>query len=162
MFPVNPPFIPHNKNNNGSSICDFEISEDWDSKDIYLHFEGVSGAMYVWLNGEFIGYNEGSKTAAEFDITQVVKSGKNTLAVQVLRWSNASYMEDQDFWRLSGIERDVYVYASNKITLRDFKVISDLENDYKDGVLNLDLDIENNTKSSIEKSIEVILLATPV
>jgi beta-galactosidase len=158
MFPANPPFIPHNINNNGSYIRDFEISGDWADKDIYLHFEGVSGAMYVWLNGEFIGYNEGSKTAAEFDITQVAKSGKNTLAIQVLRWSDASYMEDQDFWRLSGIDRDVYVYASNKITLRDFKVISDLENNYKDGVLNIDLDIENNTKSSIEKSIEVKLI----
>ncbi len=158
MFPANPPFIPHNINNNGSYIRDFEISKDWDGKDIHLHFSGVSGAMYVWLNGEFVGYNEGSKTAAGFDITKVAKSGKNTIAVQVMRWSDASYMEDQDFWRLSGIERDVYIYASNKVTLRDFRVVSDLENNYKDGVLNLNLEIENNTASSIQKSIEVKLM----
>ncbi|MGC1204993.1 MAG: glycoside hydrolase family 2 TIM barrel-domain containing protein [Flavobacteriaceae bacterium] len=158
MFPANPPFIPHDINNNGSYKRDFEISKDWDGKDIYLHFAGVSGAMYVWLNGEFVGYNEGSKTAAEFNITKLVKLGKNTIAVQVLRWSDASYMEDQDFWRLSGIERDVYVYASNKVTLRDFRVISDLENNYKDGVLNLNLEIDNNTDASIEKAVEVKLM----
>lgn len=158
MFPANPPFIPHNINNNGSYKRDFEIPKDWDGKDIYLHFAGVSGAMYVWVNGQFMGYNEGSKTAAEFDITKVAKPGKNTIAVQVMRWSDASYMEDQDFWRLSGIERDVYIYASNKVSLRDFRVISDLENDYKDGVLNLNLKIDNNTNASIEKLIEVKLL----
>ena len=158
MFPANPPFIPHSINNNGSYKRDFEIPRYWDGKDIYLHFEGVSGAMYVWLNGEFVGYNEGSKTAAEFNISKLAKSGKNTIAVQVLRWSDASYMEDQDFWRLSGIERDVYVYASNKVSLRDFRVVSDLENNYKDGVLNLNLEIDNNTDSSIEKSVAVKLM----
>lgn len=158
MFPANPPFIPHNINNNGSYKRDFKISKDWDGKDIYLHFAGVSGAMYVWLNGEFVGYNEGSKTAAEFNISKFAKSGKNTIAVQVMRWSDASYMEDQDFWRLSGIERDVYVYASNKVTLRDFRVISDLENNYKDGILNLNLEVDNNTNSSVEKTIKVQLM----
>lgn len=158
MFPANPPYIPHNINNNGSYIKDFEIPETWNGKDIYLHFEGVSGAMYVWLNGEMVGYNEGSKTAAEFKVTDFVKKGKNSLAVQVLRWSDASYMEDQDFWRLSGIERDVYVYASNKITLRDFRVISDLENDYKDGVFKLDLKVDNNTQTLSENDIAVKLL----
>lgn len=158
MFPSNPPYIPHNLNNNGSYKKTFEIPENWDGKDIYLHFAGVSGAMYVWLNGEMVGYNEGSKTAAEFKITDIVKKGTNNLAVQVMRWSDASYMEDQDFWRLSGIERDVYVYATNKITLRDFRVIADLENDFKDGVLNLNLKVDNNTKSSVEKWIEVKLM----
>ena len=158
MFPANPPFIPHNINNNGSYKRDFEISKDWEEKDLYLHFAGVSGAMYVWLNGEFVGYSEGSKTAAEFNITKLAKPGKNSIAVQVLRWSDASYMEDQDFWRLSGIERDVYVYASNKVTLRDFRVISDLENNYKDGVLNLNLRVDNNTNDSVKKSIDIKLL----
>ncbi|ALJ06459.1 hypothetical protein APS56_15540 [Pseudalgibacter alginicilyticus] len=158
MFPANPPFIPHNLNNNGTYKKEFEISKDWDGKDIYLHFEGVSGAMYVWLNGKMIGYNEGSKTAAEFKITDFVKKGTNDLAVQVLRWSDASYMEDQDFWRLSGIERDVYVYAANKITLRDFRVTSDLENDYKDGVFKVDLKIDNNTDTAVEKDVKVQLL----
>jgi len=158
MFPPNPPYIPHNLNNNGSYKREFEISEDWDGKDIYLHFEGVSGAMYIWLNGQKVGYNEGSKTAAEYKITDLVKKGKNDLAVQVLRWSDASYMEDQDFWRLSGIERDVYVYAADKVTLRDFRVTSDLENDFKDGVLKLDLKVDNNTAEAIQKEIKVQLL----
>ncbi|MFB9057635.1 sugar-binding domain-containing protein, partial [Mariniflexile ostreae] len=158
MFPPNPPFIPHNLNNNGSYKKEFEISKDWDGKDIYLHFEGVSGAMYVWLNGNMVGYNEGSKTAAEFKITDFVKEGTNDLAVQVMRWSDASYMEDQDFWRLSGIERDVYVYAAEKVTLRDFRVTSDLENDYKDGIFKVDLKIDNNSGSAVEKDVKVQLL----
>ncbi|WP_179007128.1 glycoside hydrolase family 2 TIM barrel-domain containing protein [Winogradskyella forsetii] len=157
MFPANPPFIPHNLNNNGSYKKTFDLPEDWDGKDIYLHFVGVSGAMYVWLNGEMLGYNEGSKTAAEFKITEFVKEGRNDLAVQVMRWSDASYMEDQDFWRLSGIERDVYFYASNKVTLRDVKVNSDLENSYSDGVLDLNLQVDNNTASSVEKTVVVKL-----
>lgn len=158
MFPANPPFIPHNINNNGSYKREFKIPQDWNNKNQYLHFAGVSGAMYVWVNGEFVGYNEGSKTAAEFNITEFTEPGENTVAVQVMRWSDASYMEDQDFWRLSGIERDVYIYASNKITLRDFRVISDLENNYTDGILNVNLQVDNTTESSVEKTIDIKLL----
>lgn len=158
VFPANPPFIPHEMNNNGSYKRNFEIPTTWTGKDIYLHFEGVSGAMYFWVNGEFVGYNEGSKTAAEFNISKVAKPGKNSIAVQVLRWSDASYMEDQDFWRLSGIERDVYVYATEKISLRDFRVVADLENDYKDGVFNLTIDVENKTNSNAEKTVKIKIL----
>ncbi|GGK12110.1 beta-galactosidase [Yeosuana aromativorans] len=158
MFPANPPYIPHNINNNGSYKRDFEIPQDWDGKDIYLHFAGVSGAMYVWINGAFVGYNEGSKTPAEFKITDHLKKGKNTISVQVLRWSDASYMEDQDFWRLSGIERDVYLYATNKVTIRDFRVTSDLQNDYQDGVFKMALEVENNSKSKAKKTIEISLM----
>jgi beta-galactosidase len=158
MFPANPPFIPHNMNNNGSYKRDFEIPENWNEKDTYLHFAGVSGAMYVWVNGAFVGYNEGSKTAAEFDITKFAKIGKNTVAVQVLRWSDASYIEDQDFWRLSGIERDVYVYAANKVTLRDFKVTADLKNNYKDGFFDLMVEVNNNSNALQEKKITIKLL----
>ncbi|MTI38719.1 glycoside hydrolase family 2 TIM barrel-domain containing protein [Fulvivirga lutimaris] len=158
MFPPNPPVIPHEMNNNGNYKKAFEISKDWDGKDIYLHFAGVSGAMYVWLNGKMVGYNEGSKTAAEFKITDLVKTGTNNLAVQVMRWSDASYIEDQDFWRLSGIERDVYVYAANKVTLRDFRVTSDLENDFKDGVFKVALKIDNNTGELKNETVSVKLL----
>ena len=158
MFPANPPFIPHNINNNGSYKRNFEMPKAWEGKDHYLHFEGVSGAMYVWINGEFVGYNEGSKTAAEFNITKFTKPGTNSVSVQVLRWSDASYMEDQDFWRLSGIERDVYVYASNKISLKDFTVIADLENDYQDGKFNLNLKVDKNSANAIEKEVAIQLL----
>jgi beta-galactosidase len=158
IFPANPPYIPHEINNNGSYKRDFQIPKGWNGKTKYLHFAGVSGAMYIWVNGHFVGYNEGSKTAAEYDITKFVKVGKNTIAVQVFRWSDASYMEDQDFWRLSGIERDVYVYATDRISLRDFTVISDLKNDYRDGVFKLDLKIDNKTNKAVNKTVVVKLL----
>tara|TARA_R110001592_G_scaffold123108_4_gene330632 strand:+ start:11446 stop:14661 length:3216 start_codon:yes stop_codon:yes gene_type:complete len=157
-FPTNPPFIPHNINNVGSYKRDFDVSEDWDGKDVYLHFAGVSGAMYVWVNGQKVGYNEGSKTAAEFNITKYIKVGKNNVAVQVLRWSDTSYMEDQDFWRLSGIERDAYVYAVDKVTVRDFRITSDLENNYTDGVFKADIKVDNNTKKEQTRAIEIKLL----
>ncbi|WP_372757742.1 glycoside hydrolase family 2 TIM barrel-domain containing protein [Mariniflexile sp.] len=158
MFPANPPFIPHDINNVGSYKRDFEIPQNWDGKDIYLHFAGVSGAMYVWVNGEKVGYNEGSKTAAEFNITKFAHKGKNTVSVQVLRWSDASYMEDQDFWRLSGIERDVYVYAVDKLTVRDFRVTADLDNNYTDGLFNVALKVDNNTKKATKRTLEIKLL----
>ncbi|MDO6737784.1 glycoside hydrolase family 2 TIM barrel-domain containing protein [Wenyingzhuangia sp. 2_MG-2023] len=158
MFPANPPYIPHNINNVGSYKREFELPKDWDGKDIYLHFAGVSGAMYVWVNGKKIGYNEGSKTPAEFKVTNVAKAGKNTIAVQVLRWSDASYMEDQDFWRLSGIERDVYMYATDKVTVRDFRVLADLENNYTDGVFKATLQVDNNTRKNAKRIVELKLM----
>jgi beta-galactosidase len=158
MFPPNPPFIPHNMNNNGSYKRDFEVPENWTGKDIYLNFEGISGAMYVWINGKKVGYNEDSKTPSTFNITNFVTKGKNTVAVQVLRWHDGSYLEDQDFWRISGIERDVFIYATNKVTIRDFRVVSDLENDYKDGIFNLALQIDNTAKSKTKYSASIQLL----
>ena len=158
MFPANPPFIPHNMNNNGSYKRSFEIPEDWNEKEVYLHFAGVSGAMYLWVNDEFVGYNEGSKTPAEFKISEFLQSRENTISVQVLRWSDASYMEDQDFWRISGIERDVYVYATKKTNIRDFRITSDLQNEYKDGDFKANLTVVNNAEASIEKDIKISLL----
>ena len=157
-FPKIPPFIPHDENPVGSYKRNFEIPENWKGKNIYLHFEGVSGATYVWINGKKAGYSEGSKTAAEFDITQYLNNGTNSLAAQVLRWSDASYMEDQDFWRLSGIDRNVYLYATNKTTLKDYRAIADLENNYTDGKLNLDLLINSSDKKTKGYQIEVKLL----
>ena len=158
MFPANPPFIPHDQNNNGSFIKLFDIPAEWSGKEIYLHFEGVSGAMYIWINGKNVGYSEGSKTPAEFKITDYLVKGKNKLSVQVMRWSDASYMEDQDFWRLSGIERDVYLFAQNNISLKDFKVKTDLINQFKDGDFKLDLEINNNSsKKAASKAIVKIL-----
>ncbi len=147
-FPKNPPFIPHDQNPVGSYKRDFEIPANWSDKEVFLHFGGVSGAMYVWINGKMVGYNEGSKTPAEFKVTEYLQKGRNSLAVQVLRWSDASYLEDQDFWRLSGIERDVYLYAINDVTIKDYRVIADLENDYTDGKFDLNLQIENSGKKA--------------
>jgi beta-galactosidase len=150
MFPPNPPHIPHETNPVGSYKRQFEVPEDWEGKAIYLHFEGVSGAMYVWVNGQKVGYNEGSKTPAAFNITDFVVPGENSVAVQVLRWSDASYLEDQDFWRLSGMNRDVYLYATNKTTIKDFRVIADLENEYSDGLFQLSVEISNPGDQELE------------
>lgn len=158
MFPPNPPYIPHEMNNVGSYQREFDIAEDWDGKEIYVHFEGVSGAMYIWINEELVGYNEGSKTPAAFNITDQVNIGKNKISVQVLRWSDASYLEDQDFWRLSGIERDVYLYATNSTTIRDFRVTADLENDYTDGIFNLDVEVANADASKADLRVHMQLL----
>ena len=115
----------------GSYRRDFDIPADWDGKQIFLHFRGVKSAMYVWVNGVKVGYSQGSMTPAEFDITRYIKPGQNTLAVEVYRWSDGSYLEDQDFWRLSGIYRDVFLYATPKLHVRDFFVRSELADDFK-------------------------------
>ena len=157
MFPANPPFIPHDSNNNGSFIKFFDVPKDWMNKDIYLHFGGVSGAMYVWLNGELVGYNEGSKTPSEFNITNYLINGKNKLSVQILRWSDASYMEDQDFWRLSGIERSVYLRSENKVSIVDLSVKTDLVNNFEDGDFSLELDVKNKDSKICTREIEITL-----
>lgn len=144
-FPNNPPFVDHDFNPVGSYKRFFNIPATWKNKEVYLYFGAVRSAMYIWVNGQLVGYNEGSKTPAEYKITQYLRAGENSLAVEVYRWSDASYMEDQDFWRLSGIERDVYLYATNKVTLRDFRVVADLDNAYKDGLLNLTLQYRNTS-----------------
>ncbi|GAA4307088.1 glycoside hydrolase family 2 TIM barrel-domain containing protein [Aestuariibaculum suncheonense] len=158
VFPKNPPYIPHDMNNVGSYKRKFKISDDWDGKEIFLHFAGVSGAMYVYINGNMVGYNEGSKTPAEFNITKHLKSGENQIAVQVLRWSDASYMEDQDFWRLSGIERDVYLRAENPIYIKDIEINGDLTSDYSQGIFDIRLDFGSYSKQSKKGHYEVKLL----
>lgn len=146
-FPVNPPYVDRSYNPVGSYKRTFSIPANWTDKEIYLHFGGVRSAMYIWVNGSMVGYNEGSKTPAEFNITKYLKPGENQLAVEVYRWSDASYLEDQDFWRLSGIERDVYVYATPKVTLRDFRVVGDLQPNYVDGLFTLNLNYRNTSSS---------------
>ncbi|NJB85854.1 beta-galactosidase [Lewinella marina] len=145
-FPANPPFIDHDHNPVGSYRRNFTVPADWAGQEIYLHFGGVSSAFYVWVNGERVGYSEGSKTPAEFRITHYLRPGENTLAVEVYRWSDGSYLEDQDFWRLSGIDRDVYLYATPKVTLRDFRVVASLDTiAYRDGDFHLELEYRNTT-----------------
>ena len=157
-FPKNPPFIPHDINSVGSYKRHFEIPENWEDKELYLHFGAVSGAMYVYLNGQMVGYSEGSKTPAEFHINKYVKEGENDLSVQVLRWSDASYLEDQDFWRLSGIDRDVYLYATNKTTIKDYTVVADLDETYTNAKFRLDLELANTGKKQKGTQVEITLL----
>ena len=142
-FPANPPFIPHDDNPVGSYRRDFEIPAGWDGREIFLNFDGVYSAFYVWVNGEYIGYSEGSRTPAEFRITEAVRPGTNVLAVQVYRWSDGSYLESQDFWRVSGIDRDVYLVSRPTTYLRDFFAEAELDDDYENGRLRLTVNLAN-------------------
>jgi beta-galactosidase len=114
------PSINHSFNPVGSYRREFEIPQEWNGREIFLHFAGVKSAFYVWINGKMVGYSQGSMTPAEFRITDFVQKGMNTIAVEVYRWSDGSYLEDQDMWRLSGIFRDVYIYSTPKMHIRDF------------------------------------------
>lgn len=119
-YPVDPPFVPDDDNPVGCYRTEFSVPRAWSDMQITLHFGGVSSAMYVWVNGQKVGYSQGSRLPAEFDITPYLKRGKNSLSVKVYRWSDGNYLEDQDHWRLSGIHRDVYLAASPKFQIYDF------------------------------------------
>ena len=134
-YPANPPFIPHEYNPVGSYRRDFRILNRWKDQQIFLHFDGVKSAFYVWINGRKVGYSQGSMTPAEFNITEYLKPGENTLAVEVYRWSDGSYLEDQDMWRLSGIYRNVYLFAAPQVHIRDFAVRTELDDNYTDATL---------------------------
>ncbi len=157
-FPKNIPYIDHSWNPVGSYRRIFEIPEDWKGKQVYLQFGAVRSAMYVWINGQKVGYNEGSKTEAEFNVTDYLADGENTLAVEIYRWSDASYMEDQDFWRLSGIERDVWLYATDPVTLADIEVEANLDDEYTDGLFNLKLDLRNASSKKGKAKVSATLL----
>ena len=121
----------------------FELKKGWVDKEIFIHFGAVNSAFYIWINGTKVGYSEGSKTPSEFNLTNVLKQGENTIVLQVIRWSDGTYLEDQDFWRLSGIERDVFLYAQPKVALRDFFIKTNLSDDLKKSDFKIDVDIRN-------------------
>ncbi len=139
----NIPKISHKYNPVGSYRTKFNITEEWKDREIFIHFRGVKSAFYIWLNGEKVGYSQGSMTPAEFNITKYVKPNDNILAVEVYRWSDGSYLEDQDMWRFSGIYRDVYTYSTPRIHIRDFYVYSELDENYKDAILKIRVKIRN-------------------
>jgi beta-galactosidase len=121
----------------GSYRRTFEVPADWADREVFLHFDGIMSAGYVWINGEMVGYHEDSMTPAEFNITKYLKPGKNDVAVEVYRWSDGSYLEDQDMWRLSGIYRNVYLVARPQVYIHDVIVRTDFDDDYRDAVLRL-------------------------
>ena len=158
-FPANPPKIPHNYNPVGSYKRTFSLPQNWKQREIFIHFGAVHSAMYLWINGKKVGYSQGSKLPAEFNISQFVQPGQNQVAVEVYRWSDGSYLEDQDFWRLSGIERDVFVYSTPKVHIKDFFVLADLDKAYKNGVFNLTVDVVNrtgNTAKNLQVTAELL------
>ncbi|MEN6427819.1 MAG: sugar-binding domain-containing protein, partial [Phycisphaerales bacterium] len=133
--PTNPPYIAHDYNPVGSYRRQFTIPDSWDGWQVFLHFDGVISAFYLWVNGQMVGYSEDSMTPAEFNITPYLQKGTNTLAAQVYRWCDGSYLEDQDMFRMSGIYRNVYLFAAPSVHIRDFAVRASLDDQYKDGVL---------------------------
>ena len=151
-FPKNPPFINGDYNPVGSYRTTFTIPENWEDKEVILSFGSISGYARIYVNGKEAGMTKASKTPAEFDITDLLQKGENLLAVQVTRWHDGSYLEDQDFWRLSGIERNVFLQAMPKTTIWDYKVISGLDEDYKNGMFKATVDIRSFKKNKLKKA----------
>lgn len=146
IYPANPGKVPHDYNPVGSYRRTFTVPESWNGRQVFIQFAAVKSAFYIWVNGQKVGYSQGSKTPAEWDITNYLKDGENTLALEIYRWSDGSYLECQDFWRISGIERDVFIYSTPKVRIRDFFAKVDLDSEYKNGILNLDVDLKNQVE----------------
>lgn len=141
-FKNNPPFVPNEHNHVGSYRKVVNIPKDWDGKQVVAHFGSVTSNMYLFVNGKYVGYTEDSKVAAEFDITPYIHSGANLLSFQTFRWSDGTYCEDQDFWRLSGVARESYLFARDKkVHLENIKITPDLVNNYSDGTLEVNVDV---------------------
>ncbi|MBD5362915.1 MAG: DUF4981 domain-containing protein [Bacteroides sp.] len=149
-FKNNPPIVPEENNHVGSYRRTFKIPADWKGKDIIAHFGSVTSNMYLWVNGKYVGYGEDSKLEQEFDLTPYLIPGKeNLIAFQVFRWNDGTYLEDQDFFRYSGVGRDCYLYARNKKRIDDIRLTPDLENDYTDGLLTVDLKLKGNGSTEL-------------
>ena len=150
QFENNPPHVPTENNNVGSYRKEIIIPASWKGKDIIAHFGSVTSNMYLWVNGKYVGYSEDSKLEAEFNLTPYLKLGqKNLIAFQVFRWCDGTYLEDQDFFRYSGVGRDCYLYARDKKRIEDIRVTPDLDNEYKNGSLNIALNLKGNGKVNL-------------
>lgn len=152
-----PPLLPE-ENPVGVYRRDIEIPSDWNGRDIYLHIGGAKSGTYVYVNGQEVGYSEDSKNPAEFLINKYLKPGKNVLTLKIFRWSTGSYLECQDFWRVSGIERDVYLWSQPKTAIQDFRVISTLDDTYKTGIFKLAIDLKNHEEKAKNLTISYELI----
>src|SRR5512145_180949 len=155
----NPPKVGSNFNPVASYRTTFTVPANWKGREVFLNFDGVESAFYLWINGQKVGFSENSYCPAEFDVTPYLKLGENVLAIQVYRFSDGSYLEDQDFWRLSGIFRDVYLYAIPKVAVNDFTFTTNLDEKYTDADFNLSLKLKGyaGAKTKDEYHAEVIL-----
>ena len=142
QFDPKPPYISEINNYTGSYRRTFELPKDWKGKEVYFHVGSATSNLTLWVNGKYVGYSEDSKVAAEFNISKYLKPGKNLIAMQVMRWCDGSYFEDQDFWRLTGIAREVYLYARPKLHAADIRLDAALENNYQDGVLSYQVSLK--------------------
>ena len=152
-----PPSLPE-ANPVGVYRRDIEIPAGWDNRDIYLHIGGAKSGLYVYLNGKEVGYSEDSKNPAEFLINKYLQPGKNVLTLKIFRWSTGSYLECQDFWRMSGIERDVFLWSQPKASIQDFRVISTLDDTYTNGIFKLTVDLKNHTQETKNLNVGYELL----
>lgn len=157
-FKPTPPTIDREDSPVGSYRKEFNLPENWDGRRVFLHFEAGTNAMYVWVNGQAVGYTENSKSPAEFDITPYVRQGKNLLACQVHKYSDGYYLEDQDMWRLGGIIRSVYLYSTEQTRIIDFFADPDLDTDYKNGLFSIDIKLKNYTAEDKNRTVELALL----
>ena len=150
QFENNPPFVPTENNHVGSYRKEIMVPASWKGKDIIAHFGSVTSNLYLWVNGKYVGYSEDSKLEAEFNLTPYLKPGqKNLIAFQVFRWCDGTYLEDQDFFRYSGVGRDCYLYARNKKRIEDIRVTPDLDGEYKNGSLNIALNLKGSGKVNL-------------
>jgi len=149
-FPKAQPRAPKEYNPVGHYRMRFSHPSGWGGRKTMICFDGVDSAFYLWVNGEKVGYSQGSRTVAEFNISEYVKAGENVLAVQVYRWCDGSYLEDQDFWRLSGIFRDVYLWSPGKQHIRDFRVVTELDDEYRDAVLEVECELTDAQGCSVD------------
>lgn len=147
-IPANPPYVPE-ENPTGLYRRTFNLPDDWNGRKVFIVFDGVDSAFYLWVNGSKVGYSQGSRTPAEFDITPYLVKGENSIAAQVLRWSDGTYLEDQDMWRMSGIYRDVYLFSTPLVHIREFFIRTELDKDYRDAVLKVRVNVRNYTDAGI-------------
>ena len=152
-----PPQVPYAYNPVGSYRTHFTVPPGWKGRKVYLHFDGVDSAFYAWVNGTKLGYNEDSRTPAEFDVTPYLKAGANLLAVEVYRFGDGAFLEDQDMWRMSGIYRDVYLWATPEQHVRDFEVHTDLDDAYRDATLRVKAAVANGATRGSKVSITAAL-----
>ena len=153
-----PPYVPRDHNPVGSYRRTFTVPETWAGMDVYLHFGAVKSFFYLWINGEKVGFSKDSKTPAEWNITRFLRSGENVVAAEVYRWSDGSYLECQDFWRLAGIERDVYLYAAPKIRIRDYEVRAGLDAAYTKGRLDVMVSLNADDPNQLRSRISPVSL----
>jgi beta-galactosidase len=156
-FSASWPEAPEDYNPVGTYRHRFTVPEQWSGQQIILHFAGAKSAMYLYVNGQFAGYSQGSKTPAEFDLTTLLQPGENLISLQMYRWSDASYLESQDMLRMSGIERDVYLYSKPQAALADFQVHAELDETYRDGVFKVQAAIENRSDTAVQRQIKIRL-----
>lgn len=157
IYPANPGKVPHDYNPVGSYFREFTLDPSWDGQPVFLHIGAMKSGGFVWVNGHYVGYSQGSKLPSEFQVQKYLKPGKNNIAFQIYRWTDGSYLECQDFWRISGIERSVYLYKQPQIRIKDLELMATLDDAYDNGEFRLTATVENHKskKSKIAVTYEI-------